>query len=235
MKAGIMQPYLFPYIGYFQLLCMVDRFVVYDDVQWSRGGWINRNRILIGGEPKYFTLPVRRGNSKANICEQHFTEDFVAFQEKVIHQIRNAYRGAPFYEPVCEMLTACFSYTDTCVSRFVANTLEQTCTYLRIDTPLIMSSSLQQQRASTSAEARVIDTVKAVGASDYVNTIGGIELYDKERFQQEGLQLFFLKPQLSSYPQGANQGFHPALSIIDVMMFNSPQLIVEMLGDYELV
>ncbi len=127
-----------------------------------------------------------------------------------------------------------FFFSDTSVSRFVANTLVMSCEYLEITTPLVMSSSLEEPR-SASGEARVIDTVKAIGGTEYVNSSGGSELYDTERFRLEGLQLFFLKPRMSAYPQGANEGFHPAMSIIDVMMYNSPQSITKMLGDYELL
>src|SRR5882724_10468265 len=96
MKLGIMQPYIFPYIGYFQLIAAVDHFVIHDDVQWIKSGWINRNRILANNQPGYITLPVRSGSSFLNINEREYVPEIENHKKRILRQIEGAYRKAPY-------------------------------------------------------------------------------------------------------------------------------------------
>lgn len=232
-KVALMQPYLFPYIGYFQLISTVDLYIVYDDVQWMKGGWINRNRILENGQPAYITLSIKKDSMKKNINEREFTENFRVEKTTMLERIKANYEGAPYFEGTIELLEDLFSYQEKNAALFIANSIRQICQYIGITTRIVMSSDIDKTPGLRSQD-RVIDIIKKVGAEQYVNAIGGQELYSKNAFAQHGLQLLFVKPDLLQYKQFNNQ-FIPALSIIDILMFNSKEQITAMLDSYNLV
>jgi WbqC-like protein family len=234
MRLGIMQPYWFPYLGYFQLIHAVERFVIYDDVQWIKGGWINRNRILVRGQPRYITLPVRRDASLVSINQRTLSPEHEREKHKIIQQIGFAYSGAPHFNDVMPLVHECISSKETHVSPFVVNTLRACCAYLGIATPFILSSKLAKN-AELRGQDKVLDINHLLGATHYVNSIGGVELYDKEAFARKGIQLSFLKTGAVAYEQQAAGEFVPNLSIIDVMMFNDRQKCRALVESYELV
>jgi hypothetical protein len=233
MKLAIMQPYLFPYIGYFQLIGAVDQFVIHDDVQWIKGGWINRNRILVNGEPRYITLPVQKGASTASINEREFPPTIDEVKQKVMRQIRGAYQKAPHFDAVNSLLSRCFASQERNLSAFVVNALHECCRYLRLETKLVLSSGLRKDNA-LKGQDRVLDINSVMGATHYINPIGGTELYEKERFRKQGVTLNFLKTRNVAYKQFANREFVPSLAIIDVMMFNSSRELANLLNEYDL-
>ncbi len=234
MKLGIMQPYLFPYIGYFQLIASCDRFVIYDDVQYIKGGWINRNRILINGAPHYITLPIRKDASHLDtINQRYFAPDFEKHKASVARQIGDAYRKAPFFTNVYDLVQECLQSNDENVASFVTQTIQRCCEYLNIATPLIMSSSLAKD-VTLDAEDRVIGINKILGTDTYINSIGGLELYKRENFGRHGIQLQFIRTKDLVYPQ-FSAPFVPSLSIIDLMMFNSKEKVLEFLKMCDLV
>jgi hypothetical protein len=231
---GIMQPYLFPYIGYFQLIGAVDHFVIHDDVQWIKGGWINRNRILVQGQPQYITLPVQKAGSSLNINQREFPPDIEEQKKKTLRQIEAAYRKAPYFEPVCCLLRRCFALQENNVSRFVVHTLRECCGYLGICTPFSLSSELDK-RNELAGEERVLDINRAIGAAHYINPIGGTDLYSKAHFSERGLGLSFIRARETPYRQLQSGPFVPFLSIVDVMMFNSQQESAALLKEYDLI
>ena len=233
MKLGIMQPYFFPYIGYFQLIAAVDRFVVYDDAQWMKGGWINRNRILVGGNPHYITLPIRKGSIQLMINERALAFNAEAQIGTILQQITEAYRRAPFFEPVFKLVSRCLGCREKNASVFIVHALRECCNYLGIDTPFVISSELDKKNELKGAE-RVLEINRVMGARHYINPIGGMELYDKRPFADNGIRLDFIRTRDITYQQFKNQKFVPALSIIDVMMFNSKQQIKGFLNEYDL-
>jgi hypothetical protein len=233
MKLGIMQPYLFPYIGYFQLIASCDLFVIYDDVQYIKGGWINRNRILIKDKPHYITLPIRNDSLHLDINERYFTPDFEKQKTHVLRQIEDAYRKAPFFKNVYDLVRECFQLKDENVASFVTQTIKQCCQYLNITTPFVTSSSLAKD-STLQAEDRVIAINKVLGADVYVNPIGGLELYNRENFANNGIELRFIRTLDLQYPQ-FSAPFVPALSIIDVMIFNPKEKVLEFLMMRDLV
>jgi hypothetical protein len=233
MKLGIMQPYIFPYIGYFQLISLVDQFVVHDDVQWIKGGWINRNRILVGGAPQYITFPVQKDSTLLKINEREFALDSEKQKKKIIRQIEGAYRNAPYFDSVFQLVCDCLNFREQNASAFIVNAMRASCTYLGIDTPIVLSSNLEKNN-DLRAQARVLEICRVVGASHYINPIGGIDLYDKRQFAANGLRLSFLSARSVPYPQAGPPEFVPFLSIIDVMMFNSPQNISGLLKEFDL-
>ncbi len=229
-----MQPYLFPYIGYFQLIHRADIFVFYDDTQYIKNGWINRNRILNenGGEPLMIALPVKKGPHSANINEREFACD-KRNKKLFIKRVVQNYRKSPNFCEVIGLIEDIVSFPESNVSSFAMNSIRSICSYLAIETPLIISSQLEKDD-DLKGEQRIIKICRRVGATHYINPIGGTELYSREVFARAGLRLEFLKTKDTlRYAQFGTE-FCPHLSIIDVMMFCKPAQIAGLLGDFEI-
>lgn len=233
MKLAIMQPYLFPYLGYFQLIQSADVFVVHDDVQYIKGGWINRNRILVNDQAKYFTLSVRNDHFALPINRRCFVQDFIPAKQSVLRKIENAYRQTPYFSETISLVQKCFECAETNVSSFLTNALKMVCQHLGISTRFVLSSSLSIAPGLQGQE-RVIFINKLLKADTYINPIGGAELYSKEAFRRQGLALQFLKSQDILYPQ-FEEGFIPSLSIIDVLMFNPRVAVCKLLQQFDLL
>jgi len=227
-----MQPYLFPYIGYFQLIKAVEIFVIHDDVQYIKGGWINRNRILQGSTDCLVTYPVKKEKAFKNINQRFFTDPNKIESKAMLRIIKNAYQKAPFFYEVYNLLESVFSYDNQNVCEFNVNQINLICAYLNIKTKIILSSCIEKNNNLT-AENRVLNINKSLNSDFYINPIGGLELYCRNRFKEENIVLSFLKPILKPYKQ-FNDDFVSGLSIIDVMMFNSSGSVSAMLDDYEL-
>ena len=233
MKLGIMQPYVFPYIGYFQLIHLVDKFVIYDDVQYMKGGWINRNRILVNGQANFISLPVKKDSLSSHINQREFADDWAHHKKKILKQIQGAYAKAPYAADVTSLITECFACTDANVSTFATLTLQVCCNYIGIQTPFVLSSTIDKD-PNLDAQQRVLAISKTLDATHYINPIGGTDLYDKEVFTKYGMKLNFIESRQITYDQFPKHDFVPFLSIIDVMMFNPPGKIVELLEEYDL-
>lgn len=232
MKIGLMQPYLFPYVGYFQLISMCDRFVVHDDVQYIRQGWINRNQIILHNRKFLFVFSVKHDDYSKNINERFYTDSFESESKKFLRNIDQSYSNAPYFADVRVLLADVLASPERNVARLNTLSIRQTCQYLGIDTEILVSSEMKFEK-SLAGECRVIAINKKLGSTHYINPIGGVELYSKVRFQENGMQLSFLKPRLSPYKQSTPK-FLPGLSIIDVLMNCPRESMREMLGDYEL-
>lgn len=231
-KIGIMQPYFVPYIGYWQLLNAVDEYVLYDDVNFIKGGWINRNRILVNGKPTYFNIPMLGASSFKLINEIEVNQD-----EKLIAKnlriIEAAYKKAPYYNVVYPLIEKILKCNKKSLSEYIYYSTIIICTYLDIDTKIHISSNLKKD-CSLKGQDKVIEICKELGATEYYNAIGGQELYSYEDFEKNGITLNFLQTNDINYQQYNNE-FVPFLSIIDVMMFNSKEDIKEMLKDFSLI
>ena len=234
VDVAIMQPYLFPYIGYFQLIHAADIFVSADDVQWIKRGWINRNRILENGKDAMITLPVEKGGSRRKINERCFCENFVDEKERMLRKIENAYRRAPQFAAVMPVIAKVLSQDQERVSEFLFSSLQICCAYLGIDTKLLQASGIEKDE-SLRLDGRVMEVCSRVGGTRYINPIGGVELYRRDVFAEKGLDLNFLQTKPITYAQGGAAEFVPSLSIIDVMMFNSRERIAELLDSYDLI
>ncbi|MBN3939338.1 MAG: WbqC family protein [Nostoc sp. NMS9] len=233
MKMTIMQPYLFPYIGYFQLINMADKFVIHDDVQYIKGGWINRNRILLNREAYLFTLSIKNDSAFLNINQRFFTENFDRERKKLLNIVELSYRKAPYYSNIKKLLN-CILYVDTInISQMITHSLKLICNYLDIGTQFYFSSELNKDN-TLKGEQRVISINTCLGSDHYINSIGGEKLYSREVFQKNNIKLSFLQPRFVEYNQFDNQ-FIPWLSIIDVLMFNDKEKIQKMLNEYDLI
>lgn len=221
MKIGIMQPYIFPYIGYFQLIHAVDKFVIYDNIQFTKKGWINRNRLLLNGKDEYFTLPLKNDSDFLNVNERELSKDWLKEKTKVLNKIKENYKKAPYFNEVFNLVETCFNFEHLNLFDFILNALKNTLNYLSIKTEIVVSSTLKINH-SLKAEEKVIAICKEINAETYINPIGGLELYSKEHFLNEGIKLNFIKANNCVYKQFDN-AFIPFLSIIDIMMFNSKE------------
>lgn len=210
MIVAIMQPYFFPYIGYFQLMRAVDQFVFYDDAQYMKNGWINRNRIAIGKGETWITLPVKHSGLRTKINERHYIlkENVEAIKRKLVA----AYSSAPNFEKAYRFVSDLLDLDDSNVAVFNANLLRESAGRLGVNCQFAFSSEIAQSDGLR-GEAKVIDMCKALGADHYINPIGGLELYDPQHFSEAGLRLSFLQTTVSlAHPEGAH------LSIIDILM-----------------
>jgi hypothetical protein len=228
MKIGIMQPYLFPYIGYFQLINAVDKFVIHDDVQYIKGGWINRNRIQIGDKDYLFTFSLKNDSSLKNINTRFLSDQFVKEKIKFLKILKNNYKKSPFFQDAYDLLSRILDYKELNVSLFIFNSLRQICNYLEIKTPCYLSSELNKNNGLRGQD-RVIDICNTFKAETYINLIGGKTLYSQNIFKQNNISLFFLETKNISYESKRKHNI-PNLSIIDVMMFSSKEKIKEYLN-----
>jgi hypothetical protein len=229
MKVGIMQPYFVPYLGYFQLINAVDTFVIYDDVNFIKQGWINRNRILLDEKPFLFHLQLSGVSSFKKINEIGLGKN----RFKVLKTIQAAYNKAPYYLPTIALLDQIFNFETNNLSEFITNSLNLICKYLNIRTKLILSSEIDKCN-DLKGQDKVIEICKILNATSYINSYGGQDLYSKQVFHEVGLNLLFLQSDDIIYNQ-FSLNFIPALSIVDVMMFNSPDSISGLLLRFELL
>jgi hypothetical protein len=230
MKIGIMQPYFLPYIGYFQLINAVDNYVIYDDVNFIKGGWINRNRLLLNGTDFMFNLILVGASPNKLINEIKVSDN----QVKLLKTVETVYKKAPFFADVFPMIEHILNYEDKNLGHFIGNSFIQIANYLDFNTELIYSSDIKEKNSSLKAQAKVINICSVLGTTEYFNAIGGMELYNKVDFDNKNIKLRFLKTNTIEYKQFKNE-FVPNLSILDVMMFNSVEEINVMLDKYELI
>lgn len=229
---AIMQPYFLPYLGYFQLLAAVDKFVLLDDVNYIQRGWINRNRLLAHGAPQLFTVPLRGASQNRLICDIELL-DQPAWRDKILRTLRQAYGRAPHYRAVAGMLERIMHYPTQRLDVFLLNSLREVLDYLSLATPLVASSRVYGN-AALGGQERILDICRREGATRYINPIGGRELYQAAAFAQQGVSLRFLQSRQISYPQG-RQAHVPWLSIVDVLMYNDLPLIQQLLMEKDLV
>ncbi len=227
-----MQPYFLPYIGYYQLIAAVDLFIVYDNIKYTKKGWINRNRMLQNGEDVMFTLPLKSDSDFLDVRERELSPGFN--REKFLGQISGAYRRAPYFEqtfPLVERIVRCEEQN---LFKFIHHSLVMTCEHLGISTEIRISSGIDIDHG-LKGQDKVLALCKAVGADVYINAIGGAELYAKDEFSSNGIELKFIKSKPLEYRQFGNE-FVPWLSIMDVMMFNSAEEIrTRMIHDCDLL
>lgn len=232
MRLAIMQPYFFPYIGYFQLIAAVDMFIVYDNIKYTKKGWISRNRMLQNGKDAMFSLSLKSDSDSLDVCERELAADFN--RDKLLNQFNGAYRRAPYFAQTFPLVEQIVRHEDTNLFRFLHHSIVRTCEHLGIATEIKISSGIVIDHDLKNQD-KVLALCAAVGATTYVNAIGGMELYSKETFREKGIELKFIKSKPFEYAQFGD-AFVPWLSIIDVMMFNPLDTIQTCIStNYELI
>ena len=226
MKLGIMQPYFLPYIGYWQLINAVDKYVIYDDVNYINRGWINRNNILLNKQQFLFTLTLLGASQNKLINEITVCEE----QDKLIKTFETAYKKAPFFSEAFLVVKQIFEYNDKNLAKFIGNSIMRIADYLGLKTEFVYSSEIEKD-CSLKGREKILSICKILRATEYFNAIGGKELYNQADFEANNIKLTFLKASQIEYKQ-FNNSFVPNLSILDVMMFNSVKEIGKMLEEY---
>ncbi len=237
MKIGIMQPYFFPYLGYISLIKHTDEFMLFDPVQFIRHGWIERNRILKQNEGwQYIGVPLKKHELSTKIKDIKI-DNSQNWQDKLLAQLQHYKKKSPYYKQTIEVVQKGLSETTDNITKLNFNTLKATCDYLNIP----FNCSIFSERNLTIEPANAPDEwalniCKALGYDEYWNPPGGQEFFDASKYKSAGVKLVFQKPILEFYSQRRGpENFESGLSIIDVMMFNSPEQINQMLDKYELI
>lgn len=234
MKLGIMQPYFFPYVGYFSLIKHTDRWIVFDEVQFIRHGWIERNRILKPVEGwQYIGVPLKKHsrNTKIKDIEIRNDEDW---KNKLLRQVEH-YKKAPYYSPTVELINESLSVETDSIAALNVRILKTICRYLSVsfNYDIFSEMNLEIEPVGHAGEW-ALNISKSLKAAEYTNPIGRIEIFDPQQFEDAGINLRFQKNNLPSYNQRRGK-FEAGLSIIDALMFNSPEQINAMIDDVEYI
>ena len=211
-----MQPYFLPYIGYFQLINMVDEFIIYDNIQYTKKGWINRNRILQNDKPYHITLPLKKASDYLDVKDRYIADNFD--RKKLLSQVKSAYSKAPYYPEIFEIFKTIIMFNDQNLFAYTYNSILKILEILDIKTKIDISSHIPINHNLKSHE-KVLALCKYKNATAYINPPGGVLLYDKLTFKDNNIDLQFQKPIVEMYKQFNNE-FVDSLSILDVLMFN---------------
>lgn len=234
MKAAIMQPYFYPYIGYFQLIQAADRFILFDDVQYIRHGWINRNRILKPVEGCQFIIMPLTAHSRGTLIKDIQPADAGKNKDKILRQIEHYKKAAPYYKTVRALMGDCFARQQSTIAEMNGCYLKAVCDYIGIDFKIEISSQMDFDYSQVQdAGDWALRMCEQLQATEYINPAGGMGLFDNSRFEKSNIRLGFLQPSICAYNQ-RRAYFEPGLSIIDVLMFNEPAEIKNLINDYQL-
>lgn len=229
MKLAIMQPYFFPYIGYFQLINSVDTFVIYDDVNYIKGGWINRNKIAsksTGNKPVYFGLTLEKQSSFEKIYEVKTRQnDF--YNDKLKTKISHCYKKSPHYDKVFPLFKEVIDLDSNYLTDINYYGIKKICKFLNINTKIIKTSR-QISNNNLSGQDRIIDICKKLNCTKYINAIGGRQLYNSKDFHSNGIDLKFVNTIPVDYEWWD-------LSIIHQMMTFDQTRLQNMLNSYKLI
>jgi len=229
MKVGIMQPYFMPYLGYFQLLNLVDRFVIYDNIEYTKKGWINRNRIILNGEISTISIPLKKGSDFLNINERYLAENWDKEKIKLINKLRQAYIKAPNYSVFFPIIEEILNEENKNLFEFIFNSIIKINEFLEIKTEIIVSSHLKVNHDLKSQD-KVLEICNYLEAKSYYNSIGGQNLYFKDSFDKENIDLNFIKVNDIKYNDSNSH-----LSIIDVIMHNSRSQLNDLLNQFSII
>ena len=229
MKLGIMQPYFMPYIGYFQLMKAVDKYVVYDDVNYIKGGWGNRNHILINGEKEMFTVTLQKASPNKLFNEIVIGDDF----KKLMKTLQMNYSRAINFDQTMVLMERIISFPNKQLAVFIANSFREILSYLSVETEILMSSEIPKDN-SLRGKDKIIQICEILGADTYYNAVGGKNLYDQEEFREHGITLNFVDSLPQVYSQLHTREFVSGLSMVDVLMNNTKDKVNSLLESYQI-
>jgi hypothetical protein len=223
MKVAVMQPYFLPYIGYWQLISSVEAFVILDDVNYINRGWIARNRIAQSGVPLWLTLPLQGASQNKLIYTLDIAPDD-GWRSRTLRTVRHAYGRAPCYQAIYGLFADLLGEAQGNLSSFLEGTIRRVLRFLDIEVEIIPTSRIIPKRGLKGSQ-RIIDICRSIGATEYVNLPGGVNLYHPAAFDEAGILLKVLRPQLENarLSSGANAG--EVLSILDVLMMNKKDAV----------
>ena len=235
-RVAGMQPYFFPYIGYWQLIDAVDCFVLFDEAQYMKQGWVNRNRILKpGGGWQYIQVPVAKHPTSASICDVQIADDS-KWKSRILNQLAQYRSKAPFYgETAGAVEAALMNGDELSIGALNCRIVREICALLSIDTDVLVSSA---HRFDYSGVKDTGDWALAhatqLGATELLNPSGGFDLLDATKFKARGIGLSSLENSAITYSQSGTP-FESSLSIIDVLMHNGIAGTQEFLAERRIV
>lgn len=232
MKLGIMQPYFFPYLGYFDLINSVDKWIVFDTAQYIYHGWINRNRIMHPKEGwQYIIAPLKKHSHNTQIMNIEIAND-QNWQQRILGQVLHYKKKAPYFNQALKLVKDCISVNEIPISKLNTHILEKCCKALDIKFDHCFFSEMDVEFAPIKTPGDwALRISEALGASEYINPLGGIELFDPKKFEEHNIKLTIRKFENIKYECG-NCEFIPDLSIIDVLMWNPANRIKEYLDTW---
>lgn len=231
---AIMQPYFMPYLGYFQLIAAVDKFLFYDDVNYIKRGWVNRNYILNNGKKYLLTIPCKAA-SQNKLINNVFIDGQEKNITKILSGIQHSYAKSKFYEELFPQIKHIIQdNSNNSISQLNIDLIVFFANYLGLNTSFKISSENQAASKGLDKQERLIEICKNTGSDHYINALGGQELYSKEEFKENGVLLDFLQPVFEKYPQ-KSEDFIPGLSILDVLMNVEPDFVREHLLNFKLI
>lgn len=232
-RLAIMQPYLFPYLGYYQLIAAVDKFVVYDDVAFINRSWINRNQILVNGRAQLFTVPLSHASQNRRICEIELSAgEYRRWRNRFVKTVDAAYGRAPQFGPTRALLDSVLGCGAQTIGELARRSVEVVSATLGL-TARIEPSSRIYGNGQLKAQERILDICMRERATLYINPQGGRALYASEDFIRREMALRFIRSRLPAYRQFGHP-FVTALSILDVLMFNPIETVRGMMAEYDL-
>ena len=235
MKIALMQPYFLPYLGYFQLINAVDKFIFYDDIGFIKQGWIHRNNIVLNGKRHRFTIPIKNSSSFKPIYATFVSSKPDDWQHKLSLSLRHAYGKAPYFESVFPKIDKILrGAANRPIADVAMDSIQTVLDYLSIEKTLLRSSERDYHTIHNTLSENIVSICQKEGATTYMNAIGGQHFIERKYFEQCDIQIHFLKPFLRNYTQKAPE-FVAGLSILDVLMYNNPLEIKAMLGDYTIL
>lgn len=236
MRVAINQPYFFPYLGYFSLIKQTEQFVLLDEVQFIKQGWIHRNRVLSeGGSWNYIRVPLEKYRQKDLISEVRINNK-EEWRNEIFKHLLYYKKRAPYYQETIDTVEKALNIDTDSIVRLNEHSLRVICNYIGIpaDFKIFTEMGLVVERSEAPDEVP-LNICEALGnVTEYWNLEGGASFYDRSKFEKAGIAIKFLKSNLLEYPQ-IQGGFEKALSILDVMMFNEPKKIRDMLDDFILI
>ncbi len=233
MRLALMQPYLFPYIGYFQLMAAVDKFVCYDDVNFIKQGWINRNRLLCQDKAQFFSVPIRDRSSFRPINQTEIATEPGDWPTAMVKRFESCYRKAPHFSSVFPILEEVFTSPPRLISELAIRSIKVVQKHLGISTSFVETSA-GYENSHLRGQERVLSICLREKATIYINPPGGKELYSPQAFAEHDIAFKLIQTRPIGYPQFTD-GFQSNLSIVDVMMFNSVDRVREYLKEYDLI
>lgn len=228
-----MQPYFLPYLGYWQLMGCVDKFVIYDDIQFTKKGWIHRNRYMNNGSDQMFTLPLKKDSDFLDVAERRLSDSWEDEKGKLKRKIEGAYKKSSNFHEAMPIFEACIDSKEVNLFKFIFGSIRTVRQFLDINAELLVSSELGDFKQLKGQE-RVLEICKTLGATEYVNPIGGYELYNKKVFSERGVDLKFHRIGDVYYDQGKNN-YIPNLSVLDMLMFVGVEGVKGQLKNFELI
>ena len=229
-----MQPYFLPNLGYFHLINSVDVFVIYDDIQYTKKGWINRNRLIFDGNIDYVTIPLVKDSDFLNVNQRTISQGWEKEKSKLFRKLEQYYRKRDNFDKGLALTEKILNYNDVNLFNFIDHSVKLICQFLGIKTRVLPSSTLGDF-SEYKGKDKVIAICRALNSETYVNAIGGMSLYDKDEFLNSGLDLKFVKSVFKPYNQNIDV-FEPGLSVIDLIFSIADKaLLLEQLQSYELI